>query len=154
MAAVPLTQVVGPGVVVAQDKGDGAEIGPADFEAADPGIRTGDIVILSTGGAASWGSPRRDRHPDLSVAAADWLIARPVKMIVTDFVTPDMAFPLRPAGYHSPVHVALLGAGMLSAEQLANPAALAGRRVEVLCAPLPLVGCDGSPVRFLARAVQ
>ncbi|MGI9523465.1 MAG: cyclase family protein, partial [Hyphomicrobiaceae bacterium] len=86
--------------------------------------------------------------------AAEWLLERNVKMIAVDTIDPELPSDLRPDGFDFPVHRKLLQQGVLIAEQLAKLNTLAGRRVEFLFAPLPIVGCDGAPARVLGRTVN
>ena len=151
MEAIPLDRLMGPGVVVRIDKSADGVVEPADLDRAEPDIEPGDIVAIDTGWADRWGTPDWDHQPCLSVAAARWLVERRVKLLAVDTPTPDLPLDRRPPGFAWPVHRALLGHGTLIAEQLANLRALAGRRVEFLFAPLPIVGSDGSPARVLAR---
>jgi len=76
-----------------------------------------------------------------------------VKLVAVDTPTPDLPIARRPPDFIWPVHRTLLRHGILIAEQLANLRALAGRRVEFIFGPLPIVGSDGSPSRVLARPV-
>ena len=75
-------------------------------------------------------------------------------MVGVDTITPDLPGAHRPADYHFPVHMRLLGAEVLIMENVGpGVAELVGRRVEVVAVPLPIRGADGSPVMALAREV-
>jgi kynurenine formamidase len=128
-------------------------IEPGDLDRASPRIKAGDIVAIDTGWSARWGTPAWDQHPCLSLEAARWLLDKRVKMLAVDTPTPDIPLDRRPADFNWPVHRTLLAHGILIAEQLANPARLAGQRVEFVFAPLPITESDGSPARVIARAV-
>ena len=151
MDAIPLDRLTGAGVVVHMDVAELTQITAADLQAATPAIRPGDIVAIHTGWEAHWGSDSWDRHPSLSQNAADWLVARGVRLLAVDMVTPDMAFDQRPPDFDFAVHCTLLGHGVLIAEQVANLGPLAGSRVEFMFCPVPIEDCDGAPARVLAR---
>ena len=151
---VPLTRLMGAGVVWGIDIPLGGTIEPEDFERARPSLEPGDILLLDTGAAQYVGTPEYDRHAALSVAAARWLVERKIKLLAVDIPTPDIPIHRRPQGFDWPVHHALLRAGVLIAEQVANARSLAGRRAEFLFLPLNIVGSDGAPARVLGRALR
>lgn len=153
MDAVPLERLMGPGVVVHIEQHPYGVIGPAELERAEPRIEPGDIVAIDSGWGEKWGTPEWDHQPCLSIEAARWLLDRRVKFLAVDTPTPDIPLDRRPQDFTWPVHRALLGNGILIAEQLANLRMLTGRRVEFLFAPLPIAESDGSPARVLARPV-
>ncbi len=153
MEAVPIDRLLGPGVVVGVDKPVDGVIDVADLERARPPIEPGDIVAIDSGWAKRWGTPDWDHHPCLSIEAACWLVDRQVKLVAIDMATPDSPVDERPADFNWPVHRALLGHGVLIAEQVANLRPLVGERVEFVFAPLPVCGADGAPARVLARRI-
>lgn len=149
---LPLERFHGPGVVVdVSGVGDHGEIDVDVFAAADPAIRPGDIVLVHAGWSAYFADERYHRNPALTVAAAEWLVARGVKLVGVDFGTPDIALDRRPAGFDWPVHRVLLSAGVLVVEHLRGLAPLRGRRLEVCCLPINIAGADGAPARVVAR---
>jgi len=148
---LPPERFAGAGVVLRVEAAAEDVIGADALAAAAPGVRAGDIVLLDTGWSALWRDERYVRHPSLGLDAADWLVERGAKLLGVDFPTPDRPLCRRPEGFDWPVHRRLLGAGVLVAEHLTGLRALAGRRVEVVCAPLNLAGADGAPARVLAR---
>ena len=151
---VPLERLYGPGVVWSFDKPEYGLIDVADLEAARPAVEPGDIVLFDTGWWRRIADPSYVRHPSLTAAAAEWLLARRVKMIGVDFATPDRAPSNRPPGFYWPVHHTLLPHGVLIAEHVTNLGPLANRRIEAIFAGLSIAGADGAPVRALARAAD
>ena len=149
---IPLERLMGTGVVWRLDMPLYGVIEPADLERMQPRLEPGDILAIDTGAAGRVGTPEYDRHASLSVAAAQWLVERKVKLLAVDMPTPDVALDRRPEGFVWPVHRALLRDGVLIAEQVTNLAALAGRRAEFMFCPLNIADCDGAPARVLARA--
>jgi kynurenine formamidase len=153
--AIPPARLNGPGVVWRLDLPPDSLIEPAHLEAARPLLRPGDILALDTGSAALAGTPAYDHHPCLSLAAAEWLVARRVKLLACDFPTPDLPVHRRPAsGFDWPVHRRLLSEGVLIVEHLRGARPLAGRRVEVMVGALAIAGSDGAPARIMARAIR
>src|SRR5690606_13392345 len=100
-----------------------------------------------------FGTDDYERHPSLSVEAAEWLVERNIKLFACDFATPDLVYNRRPQGFNWPVHRALLSRGILICEHLRGHGALAGQRVEFLFNALNIKGSDGAPVRALCRAM-
>jgi len=147
---IPLERLCGPGVVVPVAAEPFGLIEPGALEAARPG----DIVLLDTGWARHVGGPRYHEHPSLSVAAAEFLVARGVKLLAVDFPTPDLAVVRRPADFDWPVHHVLLSHGVLIAENVTNLEALSGRRVEAMFLALNVEGADGAPARVVARRCE
>lgn len=123
-------------------------ITPAMLEAAERRAGTqvgaGDILLFR-----AW--PKR--HTDegffqcagLNGAAADWAVARGVKVLGCDLATPD-----DPRDMTRPVHLALLGRGILIIEELANLEQLPVARFQFVGLPLKVKGATGSPIRAVA----
>lgn len=151
---VPLSRLYGPGVVWSFDVPEYGLIDVADLEKASPEVRPGDIVLFDTGWSKRVADPSYERHASLTPGAAEWLLAKRVKMIGVDFATPDRAPSNRPEGFYWPVHHILLPHGVLIAEHVANLGALSNRRIEAIFAGLSIIDADGAPVRALARAVD
>lgn len=151
---IPLERLHGPGVVWRIEKDDYGVIDVADLERARPRLRPGDIVAISTGWSRHFGQPRYDRHPSLSVPAAEWLVANRVKLLAVDCVTPDLPVNRREAGFGWPVHHVLLREGVLVAEHVANLDRLEGGRAEFVFSALNIRDSDGAPARVLARGVR
>lgn len=151
---VPIERLHGPGVVWRIDAGPNETVEPADLEACKPRLHPGDILLLSAGWSAhAGGATYDDAHPALSVAAAEWLVARKIKLLAVDFPTPDLPVARRPEGFDWPVHHALLGRGVIVAEHLRNTASLEGGRAEFMFNALNIAKADGAPVRALARPI-
>ena len=154
MDEVPLDRLYGEGVVWRIDAGERGVIEPEHFERAQPRVKAGDIVILDTGSAAHVNTQRYWQHPSLSLAAAEWLVARGIKLLAVDMPTPDMSPPNRPKNHEFPTHHTLLSRGILIAEHMTGLAPLAGQRVEAMFMALNLKGSDGGPARVVARPVS
>jgi len=148
---IPLERLHGPGVVWHLESEPYDVIEPAALKRLEPALEPGDIVLLDTGWARHFGSPRYEQNPSLSVHAALWLVEHGAKLVGVDFATPDLAVPRRPPGFDWPVHHVLLSQGVLIAENLTNLRPLAGRRVEAMFLGLNIEGADGAPARVIAR---
>ncbi|MGH3136467.1 MAG: cyclase family protein [Gaiellaceae bacterium] len=151
---VPLARLLGTGVVWRIDEPQDGMIEPEDLERMRPLLEPGDILLLDTGIAPHVGTPDYDRHAALTVAAAEWLVAKSIKLLAVDTPTPDIPVHKRRQGFDWPVHRTLLRDGVLISEQVANAHALAGCRAELMFLPLNIVGGDGAPARVLGRAIR
>jgi arylformamidase len=151
---VPLSRLMGTGVVWQLDVPLQGLIEPEDLERMRPRIEVGDILVLDTGLVPYVGTSDYDRHAALSVEAARWLVGKQIKLLGVDTPTPDLPLDNRPPGFDWPVHHTLLAEGVLISEHVANTRALAGRRAEFLFLPLNIVGGDGAPARVLGRPVR
>jgi len=177
---VPLDQLFGNGVVLSIPKGQWELVEPADLENATPNIQEGDFVVIVTGWHENYSDALEyfGDAPGLSKAAADWLIAKKVKLVAMD--TPQIDHPLatslaehrggplmnRLAGkYRSETgrdpkadfpdwniaHKTLLLAGIPTIENVGGDvAAVAGKRATFHAAPWNWHEGDACPVRFVA----
>ena len=124
------------------------EIGWAELESQLPaeGLE-GAGVLLHTGWDRDWGSPEAERHPYLSVEAAQRLVATGVGLVGTDALSVDATG----AGTEH-AHAALLGADVLIVENLTSLDRLqSGRAYVCSFVPLRITGGDGSPIRAFAH---
>jgi kynurenine formamidase len=151
---VPLTRLMGAGVAWSIEKPPNGMIEPDDLEPMRPEVEPGDILVLDTGVARHVGTPDYDRHPALSVAAAEWIVKKGIKLLGMDMPTPDIPLHRREPGFDWPVHHTLLRDGVLISEQVTNARSLAGRRAEFLFLPLNIVGGDGAPARVVGRPLR
>lgn len=148
---IPIDRLCGTGVVWRLACEPYAVIEPEMLAQARPALQADDIVLLDTGWAEHFDTPRYDQHPSLGVAAAEWLVEHSVKLVGVDFATPDLAVNRRPPDFDWPIHHVLLRHGVLIAEHLTNLRRLSGRRIEVLFLGLNIEGADGAPCRVVAR---
>jgi kynurenine formamidase len=148
---IPLERLHGHGVVLRLRCQPYGLIEASHLAAADPEVERGDIVLLDTGWAQHFGTERYNRHPSLSIDAAEWLVDRGVKLVGLDVMTPDISVDRRHADFNWPVHHVLLSHGVLIAEHLTNLRSLAGARIEAMFLALNIKGADGAPARVIAR---
>lgn len=125
-------------LVDCRDVGANAAVGPERVPDGDA-----DLLVFRTGWEREWGTDRMTDHPHLAPETAR-RCAEAGSHVATDALSPD------PTGSESvPAHRALLGAGLLIVENLANLDRVPAR-FELLALPLR-VDADGAPVRAVAR---
>jgi kynurenine formamidase len=145
MAEVSLDELVGDALVVhLSGVGDGETYG-LDALGELP-ERVPAIVVVDTGWWRFFGTERALRHPAMSPDAARELVARGMRVLAVDTLSPD---PTDAAGTTEfPVHEVVLGSNGLIVENVANLEGLP-RSVRIGFFPLRLGG-DGAPVRAVA----
>ncbi|HVV23367.1 MAG TPA: cyclase family protein [Pseudonocardiaceae bacterium] len=145
---LPVSALVGRAYCV-QVLRDGPEpITAADLKAVDLG--PGDALLIRTGWDDRYAEPDYvDRHPYLTVDAAEWAVAAGARLVGTDTITPEYPMGLRPPDYHHDIHATLLGAGTLIVENLVLRE-IADRWVTLFLGALNVLGGDGAPARALA----
>jgi kynurenine formamidase len=147
--AFPVDHFLGPAAVLRVSAERPRAIEGAELAAAGE-VRRGDIVFIATGWARHYGQPAYLEYPYLADDAADWLVDRGARIVITDTLSPDMPAPLRTGRFVYPVHRRLLGAGVLIVEN-ADLDGVADRRGTAIVLPMRLADADGAPVRILFR---
>jgi len=130
----------------------------ADLEKYEGKMKEGTALVLYTGWSKKWLTAGYFAHPYLTRDAAEGIVARGVKILGVDTLSPDETPEGEVDGKGDfGVHVTVLGKGRLIVENLANVDALLGEGMEVSedwaisFVPLYLGGVeDGSPVRAFA----
>lgn len=143
---------VGQAYVHQVDVDEKGDIDVRDVEAVENDLQHVDALMLRTGWEELIENERYYDHPYFSDDLADWLVAQDLSWVGMDFLTPDRPPALRPDGFTYPVHTNLLASDTLIIENLTNLAELVGETVEVAALPTKLAGCDGAPVRVVARS--
>jgi len=180
LAEIPDDRFFGNGVVLNIPKKSYEVISAKDLEAAKPGVRTGDIVVIVTG----WHHKYSDaleyygESPGLSKDAAQWLVDKACKMVAVDTQQIDhplatslgphrggptmrrlagdyqKATGLDPKKEHGEWYVAhklLLSAGIPTIEQVGGDVdLLLGKRATFAATPWKFKYGDACPVRFIA----
>ena len=146
--AVPVSRFVREAVLVdLRDCAPRERIRPADLPTVEA-----EAVVLRTGWATRWGDDSYPDHPFLTPAAARHCVERGYDVAVDALnVDPTPTANARddePEGV--PAHRELLGNDCLIVENLTNLDAVP-ERFELTVLPLKLAGCDGAPVRAVAR---
>lgn len=134
----------------------GYEVTPDDLEAAvqlaGVEIREGDAVLIRTGWAQHWHTPRRFASPEegapgVGVEGARWLVERGMRLAGGD----TLAFEKTPSTL--PVHVYLLveqGIQIMECLNLEDLGAAQCYEFVFICLPLRIKGGTGSPIRPIA----
>jgi len=148
---LPAEAFVGEAVVLdVSDVRPGREVDAAHLEAHASEVREGDIVLLYTGFGRRWTDPKaRRNYTYLGEGGATWLVQKRAKAVGIDYLSVEMF------GAKAPVaHRTLLSNGVPIVESLNEElAALAGRRVYLVCLPIKVGGCDGAPARAIAYPI-
>jgi kynurenine formamidase len=111
------------------------------------------VAVLRTGWEERYGTPGYYDHPFLDRRAAQLILDAGVKTVAIDALNVDETLleGEHPEGY--PAHHAILGAGGVIAENLANLAAVDFSNPLFSLLPIKLGGSDGAPVRAVAMEI-
>ena len=117
------------------------------LEEAGGDLRPGDVLLLRTGTADRVGGTPEytSDYAGFDRSAADWLGDHRVKIFGVDSPSPDT-----PGDRTYPIHLFSRAHGVTHYENLANLAAVVGRRFTFYGLPLRIRGGTGSPVRAVA----
>jgi len=151
---LPLDSFIGPGAVIPVKKRGGEQVTAKDLEGSGVSVDRGDILMLYTGWDEKFESQDYNLHPYLSVDAAEWIVKRGAKLLGIDCITVDLPTPLRQKGFDFPVHKALLGSGVLIAENVANLGKIVGKKTRILALPLRVKGSDAGHARIVAEILH
>lgn len=180
LADVPVDRFFGNGVVLGIPKGAYEVVTAADFEKAAPGVREGDVVVIVTGWHRFYSDSLEyfGQSPGLSKDAAEWLVAKKVRMVAVDTQQIDHPLatslgphrggptmkrlareyqeatgldPKKEHGEWNIAHKTLARAGIPTIEQVGGDVdVLIGKRATFVAAPWKLQKGDACPVRFVA----
>ncbi len=148
IAEVPLDTLIGPAVVAdLSSKQDLEPVDGDDLERAigDLDCRGKRLLVRTDYVNRRWGAPDFwDKPPYLTPGAASWAIDRGVVLVGLDCLTE------RPGDVESPVHRALLSAGIPILEYLRNMGELNGRETFLVALPLLIEGVEAAAARVVA----
>lgn len=145
--SLPLAAFIGPAIVLDfHHKGLGEAISLDEIKAAGP-IEVGDRVLLRVGADSLYRTSDALKGAFPTEEACQWLVDdRQIVLLGTDSGNFDVQ-----GDKSSPNHrIFLQQAGIPVIECLNNLGALRSQRVFLVAAPLPIKGCDASPVRAFA----
>ena len=131
----PLDKFIGEAVII--DASGRKSISASEFSGKD--IRKNDIVLINTGTSGFLTD-----FTYIDVSAAKWMVEKGIKCIGIDTASVEK-YGLKDA----PVHKMLLACKIGIIENLTNLKQFAGKRMFLVCMPLPLQGIDGSPARAI-----
>lgn len=145
---VPLRTLIGRACVAdLSHKGELDEVTGDDLEKAlRPVWQPGDRLLIRTDYLRhNWGrSDYWDRPPYLTPSAAQWAIDNGACLIGFDCLTE------RPGDGESPVHHALLAAGIPLLEYVTNMHELTRQVVQLIALPTKVAGAEAAPARVIA----
>lgn len=137
-----LSHFVGEAVIVDYDVNGGREIPASILDGEE--IKSGDILIFRTGMSKHWNTQKYiDEYPHLSVELAKKIVDLGVVAIGMDALSPD-------AVDSGDVHNVILGAGLVSIENLNNLDKITQNRFFFSAAPLLIDGAEGGLTRAYA----
>ena len=110
-------------------------------------VRPGDIVLFRTGTHETFAGTDQylTDFPGLGAEASEWLASHSVKAFGVDSPTPD-----NPASHSYPCHMMSRHERITHYENLANLAAVSGKRFVFAGFPLKIIGGHGGPTRAVA----
>lgn len=151
---VPLERCMGPAAVFdLRHVPDGQLITRKDLERVDPGVRSGDWIIIKTGWNDRVGTRVVDQYagaPHLHRSVAEFVLEKGVVGLATDCFSDEPLSPDVDPREWAPIHRALLPSGILLLENLTNTLQIRQARVELHALPLFLLLTDGAPCRAIA----
>lgn len=140
--ALPLDAMIGPAVVAGLESVD-ATIGSNDLAAAVPEGAERLLLKSRNSGWSASDTTFREDFVALHASAAEWCIARGVRLVGIDYLSIE---PYGSGRKDHPVHRALLRAGVVIVEGL-DLAGVEPGSYEVVALPLAVLGGDGAPAR-------
>jgi kynurenine formamidase len=180
LATIAEDRFFGNGVVLSIPKGSYEVITAGDLEAAKPGVKQGDIVVIVTGWHHKYSESLEyyGESPGLSKDAAQWLAGKKCKFVAVDTQQIDHPLatslgphrggptmrrlageyqkatgkdPKKEHGEWNVAHKVLLGAGIPTIEQVGGDVdLLLGKRATFVATPWKFQYGDACPVRFVA----
>lgn len=144
VAHLPLERLVNVPIVMVRAFGR-PSVSAADLP--DPGELWGRAVLVHTGWARYWGTPRYHEFdcPHLTADAVEALVAANVAVVGIDSLNID-----NPADPHRPAHSGLLGADIPVVEHLTNLEAVPDTGARFIALPAPVRAMGSFPIRAVA----
>jgi kynurenine formamidase len=144
LAGLPLERLVNVPIVVVRAQGK-RDVTAADL--GDPGRLRGKAVLVHTGWAQHWGTPRYLDFdcPHLAADAVEVLVNAGVAVVGIDSLNID-----DPNDPRRPTHHGLLGAGIPIVEHLTNLEAVPDTGAHLVALPPPVRAMASFPVRAVA----
>jgi arylformamidase len=144
LAQLPLERLVNVPIVLVRAFGEAAV---TTGHLGDPGRLWGTAVLVYTGWARHWGTPRylEPDCPHLTAEAVRVLVDANVAIVGIDSLNID-----NPTDPHRPAHHGLLGADIPIIEHLTNLDAVPDTGARLIALPAPVRGMASLPVRAVA----
>ena len=145
---------VGPAAILdVRGKGPRERIAVEDLRPYEGRLSEGVIAVLRTGWEEHYGTPRYYDHPFLDRRAAQLILDAGVKTVAIDALNVDETVLEGPHPEGYPAHHAILGAGGVIAENLANLGQIDFPNPLLSLLPIKFGGSDGAPVRAIALKI-
>ena len=139
---IPLDALIGPAKLIDLEGIETVD----ENHLRDADIEGHSRVLIRTSNSALLNKPEfTDDYVSMTTAAARYLVEHGIKLLGIDYLSVEK---LKSSDWG--VHHALLGNGVVVIEGLDLRAPPPGE-YELICLPLPLRGCDGSPARAVLR---
>lgn len=145
-ATIPVAPLIAPGVVLDfSHKQPGETITLAELQQHEHRIRKGDIVFIRQGADKLYYTERWNDQAHLSIEANQWLVDQGIACMGTDAAGLEI-----PGTDYQPNHLCVCKAGVPMIESLRGLEQLGAERHLIIVLPLPIEGCDASPLRVVA----
>ena len=137
---------IGTGLIIdVRYKGSNEEISLEEIKQHEQHIETAQMVLFNTNWYKKAGTAEFFEHPYLSRAGGEYLLSKGIMTVGIDTINLD-----RTGGTEFPIHDMYSQAGGIIVENLAGLDQVDFENPLIICLPLKLIGCDGSPIRAVA----
>ena len=137
---------IGTGLIIdVRYKGSNEDISLEEIKQHEQQIETAQMVLFNTNWYKKAGTAEFFEHPYLSRAGGEYLLSKGIMTVGIDTINLD-----RTGGTEFPIHDMYSQAGGIIVENLAGLDQVDFENPLIICLPLKLIGCDGSPVRAVA----
>jgi arylformamidase len=142
---MPVTTTVGPARVICIN--DRESIKPEELKKHN--IKEGERILFKTINSTEYLKSAEfiENYVYLTDAGADYLATCKISVVGIDY------YSIAQCGKSEPVHKTLLSAGIWIIESL-NLAEVSEGDYDLVCLPLKIANCDGSPVRAILKKLQ
>jgi len=148
---IPIDVLIGPAKLLDIPKGSFEKITINDLKNCGTDIRKGDRLVLRTSWYKTFNTQKFFREwPCFELEAAQWLIAKGIRMIAMDMPSPDNPLDKLEPGQPNPLHYEFLSNQVIIVEYLNNLDAITVPEFELITLPLLVKDMDGFPIRAIA----
>lgn len=151
-----LDNFIGKGLVIPLDYlRPNQAIVPSDVDMYIDEINEADVILFNTGWTDTYGSKNYYKHPTISPELATLLAKCHIKAIGVDMLSIDPTIKSFKSivPINRSAHEILLRNNIIIIENLTNLEKICFDNPTIMFLPLPITGCDGSPVRAVAMKI-
>lgn len=148
--SIGLDVLVGPASFIGLDLELHQEITGEMLAESGAHVKRGDRLFIKSGFCTRYREPDYFEHPYFTADGVKWVLDAGVSLLAMDMLSPEIPHSLRQKAFAFPSHCALLGQGVLIAENINYPEDLP-LRFSAMVLPLPIRDGDGAPARILAE---